>query len=200
MVLTPPDFISPTLLALLLLLGAGGLWFVSRDDASPEPEPAAVEAPVEEPAPREQFVAEIEIPEDEALPDPEPPDPAPEKPTAPTRRRANGSPDDGDPSDWECSGSINPGAVSSVLKGAPSKQVQTCYERGLKSNNLLQGSMQVELVIGAGGVVRAVGVSGTLRDRKVYSCVRRVARTWKFPAPRGGCVRINAPFQMTPKL
>jgi hypothetical protein len=43
-------------------------------------------------------------------------------------------------------------------------------------------------------------VRGNLRDRQVYSCVRRVAQTWKFPSPSGGCVRINAPFQMTPKL
>ena len=37
------------LLALLLLLGAGGLWFVSRDDASPEPEPAAVQVALQVP-------------------------------------------------------------------------------------------------------------------------------------------------------
>ena len=60
--------------------------------------------------------------------------------------------------------------------------------------------MDVELSIGSAGAVRAVAVRGTLRDRTVYTCVKRVARTWKFPAPRGGCVRINAPFQMTPKL
>ena len=87
-----------------------------------------------------------------------------------------------------------------MIKGAASKQVQTCYERGLKSNNLLQGSMQVELTIGASGGVRAVSIDGSLRDRQVHSCVKRVARTWKFPKPTGGCVRINVPFQMTPKL
>jgi TonB family protein len=90
--------------------------------------------------------------------------------------------------------------VRDVIKGAASKQVQTCYERGLKGNNLLQGSMEVELTIGASGTVRAVSVDGTLRDRQVHSCVKRVARTWKFPRPTGGCVRINVPFQMTPKL
>jgi hypothetical protein len=30
--------------------------------------------------------------------------------------------------------------------------------------------------------------------------VKRVAKTWKFPNPQGGCVRTEVPFQMTPKL
>ena len=182
------------LLALLLLLGAGGLWFASRED-SPEPEATPAEPPPAEVAPREEVAVEIEIPDDEELPEVD------REPTTSPKPRATSPSSDGvNPADWECNGSINPAKVRAVLKGAPSKQVQTCYERGLKSNNLLQGSMQVELTIGAAGSVRAVEVGGTLRDRQVYSCVKRVARTWKFPPPEGGCVRINAPFQMTPKL
>ena len=46
----------------------------------------------------------------------------------------------------------------------------------------------------------AVSIGGTLRDRQVHACVKRVAKSWKFPRPTGGCVRINVPFQMTPKL
>ena len=51
------------LIALLLLILAGGLWFFLRgDDSGPEaePEPPPVEAPA-----REQFAADIEIPEEE---------------------------------------------------------------------------------------------------------------------------------------
>jgi hypothetical protein len=184
------------ILALLFLLGAGGLWFFSRGE-TPEPEVAPAEPAPIEVAPREQFAAELEIPEDIDLPAPDSEEPADDAtPTASTPPSAGTV----DPADWECSGTISPARVRSVLQGAPSKQVQTCYERGLKSNNLLQGSMEVVLTIDATGTVRAVGVWGTLRDRQVYSCVRRVARTWKFPAPQGGCVRISAPFQMTPKL
>lgn len=175
------------LIALLLLLLAGGLWFFLRGDDS-EPQAEVAEPASEAPA-REQFAPEIEIPDEEeadaggAEPD-----------TRPTRPSTTG------PEDWECNGTINTAQVRAVIKGAPSKQVQTCYERGLKGNNLLQGSMQVELTIGASGAVRAVAVGGTLNDRKVYACVKRVAKTWKFPKPQNGCVRINAPFQMTPKL
>ena len=60
--------------------------------------------------------------------------------------------------------------------------------------------MKVLLTIGSDGMVKAVSVDGTLNDRQVYTCVKRVAKTWKFPKPRNGCVRTEAPFQMTPKL
>lgn len=177
------------LLALLFLLGAGALWFFMGDD-EPEPSKEVVEAPAE-PQAREQFVPEIEIPEEE------PPEAAPEpKPSNRPREASSGT----SPEDWVCTGSINAAKVRAIIKGGPSKQVQTCYERGLKTNNLLQGSMQVELTIAASGNVAAVSVRGSLADRQVYSCVKRVAKTWKFPPPQGGCVRIAAPFQMTPKL
>jgi outer membrane biosynthesis protein TonB len=177
------------LVALLLLLAAGGLWFFLRDD---EPEPRAeVEAPPAEAPAREQFAPAIEIPEEEDAGAAEPAQGSP---------RPSDEPATDAPETWECNGTINTAQVRAVITGPASKQVQTCYERGLKSNNLLQGSMEVELTIGAGGTVRAVSVHGTLRDRQVHSCVKRVARTWKLPKPTGGCVRINVPFQMTPKL
>lgn len=178
------------LLALVLLLAGAGLWYVMRED--PEPEPEAAELVPELP-PREQFAPEIEIPEEEEA-EPLPPD----KEAAP--RKSPARPEPVSPEEWICTGTIDAAQVRAIIQGGPSKQVQTCYERGLKTNNLLQGSMEVELTIGAGGTVKAVAVSGTLEDAQVYSCVKRVARTWKFPRPTGGCVRINAPFQMTPKL
>jgi len=186
------------LIALVLLLAAGGLWFFLRD-GSPEPEAAPVEPLPAEPPPEEEteaVTAEIEIPEDEELLEPETAEPS-APPESRTESRSSG---EVPPWQWVCAGRIDPSQVRAVIEGAPSKQVQTCYERGLKGNNLLQGSMEVELTIGSSGAVRAVAVSGTLRDRQVYSCVKRVARTWKFPVPEGGCVRINVPFQMTPKL
>lgn len=179
------------LLALLLLLGAGGLWYFTRSEPDPEPQ-AEANAPTPEAPAREQFPPEIEIPPEEEL------EPPPESQATPRERPRRAEPMR--PEELVCTGTINPAQVRAAIQGAPSKQVQTCYERGLKTNNLLQGSMQLELTIGAGGIVRDVSVTGTLNDAQVYSCVRRVARTWKFPSPTGGCVRINAPFQMTPKL
>ena len=172
-------------IALLLLLAAGGLWFFLNTDGS-EP-PAEVAEPVPEAPAREQFAAEIEIPEEDGGPDDEPV--AKPSPSSQTQ-----------PADWDCRGNLPTAALTAVIKGQPSKQVQTCYERRLKDNNLLQGSMKVLLTIGSSGSVKAVSVGGSLNDPQVYACVKRVAKTWKFPKPEGGCVRIEAPFQMTPKL
>ncbi len=177
------------LIALLLLLAAGGLWFFFRtEDPQPEAEVAepAPEAPV-----REQFAAEIEIPEEDAGTEGAQDDEDVDRPV----RSSQSSPED-----WVCRGTLEAAQLRDVIKGQPSKQVQTCYERALKDNNLLQGSMTVLLTIGGSGAVRAVSVDGSLNDRQVYACVKRVARTWKFPTPTGGCVRTSVPFQMQPKL
>ncbi|MGD8316776.1 MAG: AgmX/PglI C-terminal domain-containing protein [Myxococcales bacterium] len=178
------------LLALLLLLAAGGLWlFVKSEDSEP---PAEVATPAPEPPPREQFAPQIEIPEEpteakraESKDEPE------RQPSEPTWKP---------PSEWDCRGTLQASQIRDVINGPPRKQVQTCYERGLKDNNLLQGTMKVLLTIGSSGEVRAVSISGSLDDPQVYTCVKRVAKSWKFPKPQGGCVRTEVPFQMTPKL
>lgn len=179
------------IIGLMLLLAAVLLWFFVRDCRS-DPEPAPVEA-APEAEPRAQFAPEIEIPEEDAgldadAVDEEQPSSKPER-TAQTR-----------PADWICEGTISASELSQVIRGQPSKQVQACYERRLKDDNLLQGSMRVLLTIGASGGVKAVSVSGSLNDQQVYNCVKRVAKTWKFPKPENGCVRTEVPFQMMPKL
>lgn len=173
-------------IALLLLLGAGALWFFVKTDGS-ESEVEVVQ-PTPDASVREQFAPEIEIPEQEA------PDGGPDD--ASVAKTMQPSPS---PADWECYGTIDEAAVLNVINGQPRKQVQTCYERRLKDDNLLQGSMKVLLTIGASGNVRTVSVDGSLDDPTVFACVRRVAKTWKFPEPKGGCVRIAVPFQMTPE-
>lgn len=173
-------------IALLLLLGAGALWFFVKSDGS-ESEVEVVQ-PTPDASVREQFAPEIEIPEQEA------PDGGPDD--ASVAKTMQPSPS---PADWECYGTIDEAAVLNVINGQPRKQVQTCYERRLKDDNLLQGSMKVLLTIGASGNVRTVSVDGSLDDPTVFACVRRVAKTWKFPEPKGGCVRIAVPFQMTPE-
>lgn len=177
------------IIALILLLVAGVLWFFLRDCKSgPEAEQAQTEPEVE---PRAQFAPEIEIPEDDAGLDAGEEENPDAKPVEATQMRA---------ADWICSGTIPAAQLSQVIRGQPSKQVQTCYERRLKDDNLLQGSMKVLLTIGASGGVKAVSVSGSLNDQHVYNCVKRVAKTWKFPKPENGCVRTEVPFQMMPKL
>ena len=172
------------LIALLLLLAAFGLWFFLRSDET-EPE-RGVERPPDA-ATREQFAPEIEIPQEDAGVD--------EKRVA--RRRKPSQPK---PAETECFGTLAASQIARVINGQPRKQVQACYERRLKDDNLLQGSMTVLITIGTAGSVSDVSISGTLRDRQVYSCVKRVAKNWKFPKPQGGCVQTAIPFQMMPKL
>ncbi|NNE20885.1 MAG: energy transducer TonB [Myxococcales bacterium] len=179
------------IIALVLLLVAGVLWFVGRDcESGPGAELVQTDSEVDV-EPRAQFAPEIEIPEDDAglgAGEERKPEPAPGE-AAETR-----------PADWICNGTIAAAQLSQVIRGQPSKQVQTCYERRLKDDNLLQGSMKVLLTIGASGSVRAVSVSGSLKDPQVYNCVKRIAKTWKFPKPENGCVRTEVPFQMMPKF
>ena len=170
-------------IALLLLLAAFVLWFLLRmDDRRAVTEPMEVGP---EPPKREQFAPEIEIPGQDAGPSP-----------ARTAKRRSRSPS----RENECFGTLEATQIRSVINGQPRRQVRACYERRLKDDNLLQGSMAVLLTIDETGAVSAVSVKGSLRDRQVYDCVKRVARTWKFPTPKGGCVRTEVPFQMTPKL
>ncbi len=177
------------LIALLFLLAAGGLWFFLKTNDSGSSSEVAEPAPA---APtREQFATEIEISDEDAGLEGSQDDEPGTKPRQPSQTG---------PADWDCRGNLEAAQLRAVIKGQPSKQVQTCYERRLKDNNLLQGSMKVLLTIGTNGSVKAVSVEGSLNDRQVYSCVKRVAKTWKFPKPQGGCVRTEVPFQMTPKL
>lgn len=178
-------------LVLLVLIGtcAGGWLYVQRSEES-ETLANAAEPAVPAPAPdREQFTAELEIPEEVLAPEGADDD-TPVEPAVPDRSREP----------IACNGSLEASEIRAAINGAPRKQVQNCYEQRLKEDNLLQGQMKVLLTIAPNGEVRSVSVSGSLGDAAVYSCVKRVARTWKFPQPEGGCVRTAVPFTLTPKL
>lgn len=173
-------------IVLLFLLGTCGAgWLIMQRSEEIQEQAAEV---VEPPPPvREQFEPEIEIPEPESDEDAAG---AAGETAQRTRRREP----------LECNGSLTAGQIRDAINGAPRKQVQTCYEQRLKDNNLLQGQMTVLITIAQSGGVRNVSVSGSLRDAQVYSCVKRVARSWKFPRPDGGCVRTAVPFTLMPKL
>ncbi len=171
------------ILLLIFVLAIGGFWLCTKRSTGPE---ATAEMPAPSPPPtREQFTPEIEIPEEDAG--------KPGERVEVAKRKQPREP-------VECNGSLQAAQIRGVINGPPRKQVRTCYEHRLKDNNLLQGQMTVLLTIAPSGAVRNVSVSGSLRDAQVYSCVKRVARTWKFPRPEGGCVRTAVPFSMTPKL
>lgn len=172
---------------LLLLAGAAGLWMLVK----PAPTPAPVAAPPVAKAPeRSTALSNNELVLDEPEPEPEPtPEPEPDKP----RKRG---PSRGE---WDCSGELPMPAISKIMRENQS-QIRNCYERRLKVNNVLQGDLNLKVKVGGNGAVVATGVSGTLRDNEVFSCVRAIADKWSFPVPEGGaCAVVQVPFRFTPK-
>jgi outer membrane biosynthesis protein TonB len=176
-------------LGLVFFGAAVGLWMSLGTDEPPQPAPP----PVQEIA-RANPIAEPDLelepePEPAPVPVPEPvPDPAKKPATAPAREGG-----------WDCSGEIPVAAIKGVIDTNRS-QVRACYERRLKVNSILQGSLRLKIKIGADGAVADTQTGGTLRDAEVSSCVRTLASTWRFPAPTGGrCAVVEAPFQFEPK-
>ncbi|MDD9932939.1 MAG: AgmX/PglI C-terminal domain-containing protein, partial [Myxococcales bacterium] len=98
---------------------------------------------------------------------------------------------------WDCSGDL-PG-VARLIAGKRG-EVRTCYERRLKVNNILAGSLRLQIKVGTGGKVAATKVSGSLRDNEVFSCVRKKVQSWSFPDPVGDkCAVLDVPFSFSPK-
>ncbi|MDH5674358.1 MAG: AgmX/PglI C-terminal domain-containing protein [Myxococcales bacterium] len=181
-------------IGLLFLAGAAGLWLF----AAPEPTPEPVAAPT--PPPAAERVNPMAEPELELEPEPEVPDAGPEPAPEPKRkvrkRKAGASPA---PGGWDCEGDLDRGAAAKVI-GSNRAQVRSCYERGLKLNNLLQGSIRLKLKVGAGGKVTNAKVSGSLRDNDVFACVRKLAEGWRFAEPSGGkCAVMEVPYSFSPK-
>lgn len=99
----------------------------------------------------------------------------------------------------ECSGEISGSAASAVIRDY-NAQIRNCYERQLKQNPALEGNMTLSVRVARDGRVDGTQVTGSLRDRDVFSCVRNVASRMRFPAPGGrDCAIIQVPFNFTPQ-
>ncbi len=171
---------------LVCLLGAVGLWMFIQMETKEEPPPpkkvTVPEAPKRvNPLAQQKFVIEEEE---------EPEEPEEPKPTAKKRVVRRGA--------WECSGDLAPKDIRKVVADNR-RQVRNCYERGLKRDNVLQGSLDLKLKVGSSGKIVATAVAGTLRDNDVFSCVRSLAEGWSFPQPKGGdCAVLQIPFRFAP--
>lgn len=179
-------------IGLVFLGGAAGLWAVLGEKPSPSAAPATAAPEVERVNPMAQPELEVE-PE----PDPEAPaEPATAAtPSTPKKRSGDGTPATGS---WDCAGEIDVAQVRAVID-ANRPQVRSCYERRLKVNNLLQGTLKLQVKVGASGQVAQTSIGGTLSDKEVSACVKQLASQWRFPAPSGGaCAVVAAPFQFSP--
>lgn len=101
---------------------------------------------------------------------------------------------------WDsCTGDIEQTAARRVM-AEHNAQIRNCYERQLKQNPSLEGTMSLTLRVGADGRVDGTQVGGTLRDRDVFACVRTVASHMRFPPPGGrDCAVVQVPFSFSPR-
>lgn len=101
---------------------------------------------------------------------------------------------------WEeCTGDIAVADVRRVVQEY-NAQIRNCYERRLKQNPLLEGSMTLAVRVAPDGRVDGTQISGSLRDRDVFSCVRQVSSHMRFPPPGGrDCAVVQVPYSFTPR-
>lgn len=176
-------------IGLLMLLAIGGIWYATKPK---EPEAPAAASGARDAAvaaasqPQQQFDDSFDIPEEEA------------DAGVTIARTATGTRPAGN-GDWSCSGEISVPEVRSAI-GSKSSEVRQCYERRLRVDPTISGTLQVRMKVAQSGSVQAVSVGGSIRDPEILSCVRERVRQWHFPNPRGGaCAVISAPFQLNPR-
>lgn len=175
------------IIVLLLLLGGGlGVYLATRGEEPPPPPPPVVKN-VERPTALSNDTVQIPVEEEDAgTPEPEP--------ETTTKRPSRPAQDI-----WSCPGDIPVSDIKKVL-GEAQSSIRSCYERALRNNNQLAGSVNLEVRVGASGKVDHTRVRGNLRDPEVTRCIQNLAKNWVFPAPTGGnCAVVGAPYNFTPK-
>ncbi len=74
-------------------------------------------------------------------------------------------------------------------------EVQRCYERELLKNPRLQGKIVFDWVIAPTGKVSSTRVaSSSLDSQAVATCIGNAIKSWRFPKPVGGSVKVKYPF------
>jgi hypothetical protein len=74
-----------------------------------------------------------------------------------------------------------------------------CYENGLRTEPLLEGTVRSRFVIEADGSAGVVSDAGSdLPDSSVVACVQRAFGNLSFPAPSGGPMTVTYSLSFTP--
>ncbi|MBV69859.1 MAG: hypothetical protein CMH52_00795 [Myxococcales bacterium] len=77
--------------------------------------------------------------------------------------------------------------------------IRSCYEKQLKKNPKLAGSVKVQFTILQSGRVGSARIQkNTTGDGAVGSCIASRIKRWKFPKPDGGSVTVAFPFVFSP--
>jgi hypothetical protein len=76
--------------------------------------------------------------------------------------------------------------------------IRTCYERSLKRDAQLTGTISLRLRIGSHGAVTQTAIEdSTLSDPGVGECLQKEAARWKFE--KGRNVTVIYPFEFKPE-
>jgi len=96
-------------------------------------------------------------------------------------------------------GTINAAAAKSYIRSR-SAMVRACYEKELKVNNLLQGSIKTDIIVNLDGTVASVKfISDSVRSPAMNQCIKKEIDSWVFPKPEGGRAEVQFPFKFEPK-
>ena len=77
------------------------------------------------------------------------------------------------------------------------RDVEHCYGRVALKDPTIKGRIVVQWTIGQSGKPTAVAiVKNTLKDKSVGQCIRKRAKKWTFPPPKGGVSVITYPFNL----
>lgn len=100
---------------------------------------------------------------------------------------------------YDDDGQIDTAKLKQVLRNNQGA-LQKCYERALKADPALMGSVQMTIRIGPGGkVLLARASSNEIGDRTALECMERRVRKWNFPSPTGGTVIVRKGYRFTPQ-
>ncbi len=102
------------------------------------------------------------------------------------------------PTPRKTTGSLEPKQLREVF-GQHNSAMQSCYERELKKDSNLEGTVELSLTIATNGSVRRTRVTGgDLRNDQVHECLKENARQWTFPEPEGGAAKVRKPYSFAP--
>ncbi|MFH1434371.1 MAG: AgmX/PglI C-terminal domain-containing protein [Pseudomonadota bacterium] len=179
----------------LFVIGGGTAYLLLAKKSNPEGE--RKETKVEAPIPKQEQVVEtkslVEVP---------PPLPE-ETPTLPVVEPVEEETSQGSKSGKKKygppTGTIDPKVARAYIKNNTGK-VRQCYEKELKINNLLMGTVNTSILVNTDGSVANIKIlSDTVRSSALKQCMKKEIISWNFPKPEGGRAEVQFPFRFEPK-
>jgi len=177
------------IVAVVLLLGAGGLFYLrgsNKPDVTPPPPPM--------PSTSASTVA-TNNPLLDDIPPPPPPDVQPEG-GKPNVVYVPGAPGGG--CDGKCSQAYASAELGQALQ-VRANQARRCYNAALAQDPSIKGHVSIAVRVGPGGNVCSASVaSNDMGSPGVANCAANMFRSGSYPAPHGGCIDANVPLSFVP--